>query len=129
MNGHEQVGLFAIGDGGASLERNEGIVLTGVDHVRTEPALQQFAEAATNLQNQVLFLQTIRADGSGVMTAVAGIDDNAADLKTKRADQGTVAAGGRPGFPRIDFGLVVAGSGELPGFGIGSRLRARLAAI
>ena len=101
MDRNEQVGLLLVGDRGASLQRNESVVLAGKDHVSAEAGLQQLAQSPADVEHQIFFLQAIGTDGAGIVSAVAGIDHDPADLQSQGADQRAVAARGRRGFADI----------------------------
>src|SRR5215471_15658323 len=83
MDRDEQVGALLIGDGGAGFERDEGIVLAGVDDFGAEAGLEQFAETAADVENQVFLFYAVGADSAGIVAAVSGIDDNLADLEAE----------------------------------------------
>src|SRR5271156_3416444 len=98
MHRDKQVGLRLIGDGGARLKRDEGVVAAGKDYVRAEALLEQLAEPEGHVENYVFFLNAIRAERARVVASVAGIDHDAANLETKRAHHGAAAVGGGVGF-------------------------------
>ena len=100
MDGDEQVGLMLVGDGGARLQRNERVVVAGVDHVGAQARLQQPAQAQSDVEHQILLHHPVRADGAGVVAAVSGIDHNASDLQSQRRGQAAIARRGRLGFVR-----------------------------
>ena len=95
MDRNEQVGLLLVGDRSASLKRNESVILAGINHVGAQPCLQEFAQAPAHVENQVFFFQAIGTDGAGIVSAVAGIDYDPADLQTQGADQRAISAGRR----------------------------------
>ena len=101
MDRNEQVRLLLVGDRGASLQRNKRVVLAGVNDVGAQSGLQQLAQAAADIEHQILFLQAVGTDGAGIVSAVAGIDHDLADLQSQGADQRAVAAGGRRSFADI----------------------------
>src|SRR5512135_1737046 len=94
MHRDEQVRLLLIGDGGARFKRDEGVVVARVDDVGTEAVLKQLAEAKRDVENEIFFVQAVRADGTGVMPAMTGVNDDASDFEAQRADQQTVAVHG-----------------------------------
>ena len=108
MDGDEQVGLLFIGDGGAGLEGNEGIVVAGVDHLRTHAALKQLAEAQGHVKDELFLGQTVGADGAGIVPAVAGVDHDLANLEPKGADQRLLAVGSGLGFVAGEADLLAA---------------------
>ena len=73
--GNEEVGLVAVGDVGAALQRNEDIFLARVHHFHVGAVvLHEFAESERDIQVDILFL-AIFAAGAGVVSAVARVDD------------------------------------------------------
>src|SRR5579864_804581 len=104
---NKQVGTLLIGDGGAGLERDEGVVFAGVDNLRAQTSLQQFAQFAPDFEYQILFFQAVRPDGSGIVAAMAGIDHDLADLQAESANQRAVAAGGWARFANVGIGGIV----------------------
>lgn len=75
MDGDEEVGLVAVGDVGALFKGNEYVGLAGVDHLDVATVgLDEFAEGECHIEVDVLLLG-ICADGTGVVAAVAGIDN------------------------------------------------------
>ena len=97
MDGQEQVGLLLVGDGRPGLERNEGVVGARVDDFRVQAFLDQPADAQRDVEDQVLFEQALDSFGALVVPAVAGVDDDAADLEAEGAGQGGGAGRGVPG--------------------------------
>ena len=112
VDGDEQIGLMLIGDGGARLQRNEGVVVAGVDDVGAQLALQQPAQAQRDVEHQIFFQQAVGADGSGVVAAVTGIDDDASDLQAESANQRALAVGGGLSLANLRIAriLLVGGS-------------------
>src|SRR2546423_4872554 len=98
MDRDEQVGTLLVGDGGASFERDEGIVFTRENHLGAEARLQKFAQAPPHFKNQIFFLQPVGTDGARVVTAVSWVNDYFSDLQAQGPDQGAVAACGGLGF-------------------------------
>ena len=92
MNADEQVCLCLIRDCRACFERDEGIVVAGIDDIGPKPLLQQFAQSQCHVEDNVLFLNAAGSERTGVMPTVAGINDDAADLQSKCADQGPLAS-------------------------------------
>ena len=80
MQRDEQVGVDLVGDGGPLLEGDERIVVAGHDHLAAELLLEARGEGLGHRQGHVLFQRTAGADRSGVLAAVAGVDDDAQQL-------------------------------------------------
>src|SRR5277367_4048281 len=59
VDGEEEVGLRLVGDGGASFERDERVVRTGVNDLRAKPIMQQFADPQRDIQHDVFFLNAV----------------------------------------------------------------------
>ena len=108
MNRNEQVCLVFVGDGRARFQRDERVVVAGVDHVRAQSRFQQPSQAQRNVEHQVFLQQPIRSDGSGVVSPVSGIDHDAADLQPEGANQAAVAIGRRRGL--VDGWIAALGS-------------------
>src|SRR5271170_2956258 len=106
MDGDEEICLGLVCDGRASLEWDESVIAASEDYVRAESLLEQLAKAQRDIENDILLLNPIGAKRSGVVAAVAGIDDDAADLKAKRAHHGASAVSGRVGFVDTGRGVV-----------------------
>ena len=77
---YKQVGLVLVGHRRARLQRNESIVIAGIDNVGAQSVLQQLAQPQRYIQHQVLFHEPARTDGAGIVTAVAGIHNDLSDL-------------------------------------------------
>src|ERR1700676_2776149 len=101
VDGNKKVRRFLICDRGSSLQRNEGVVLAGVNDFGPKPGSQQFAQSPAHVENQILFLQTVGTDRASIVASVAGIDNDFPNLQSKGADQGTVTASGRLGFADV----------------------------
>lgn len=92
MNRNKQIRFGVIGDGSALFERNESIVLARVNHFRVRQLFFDFAaQAQCNIKAEIFFHQAVRADRSGIVATVAGIDDDAADFQPERAGERTLA--------------------------------------
>ncbi len=100
VNGKEEIGLRLVGDGRSGLQRNEGVVIAGKDDVGAQALLEQLAQAQRDIEHHLLFFNATRSHGAGVMSTMAGIDDDAADLETECAHQGALAGRGRIGLVR-----------------------------
>ena len=75
VDGHEEVGLVAVGNVGASLQRHEHISLSGVDHLHVGTVLlHEFAESQCHVEVDGFLLRE-HAHGTGILSAVSGIDD------------------------------------------------------
>jgi len=103
----EQVCLVLIRDCRARLKRDKGIVVPRVNHVGAQLVLEQLAKAQRDVEDEVLFLEAGRPDGSGIVPPVAGVYDDAADLEPQRADERALAKGGGLGFARGYGGRLV----------------------
>ena len=95
MNGKEEVGLCLVGDRGARLQRNKRVVVTGVDHIGAQPLLQKLAETKRHVENHLFLFNSAGSHSSRVMPAVAGIDDDAANLEAegRTSDRSPAAVG------------------------------------
>ncbi len=105
VDGNKQIGLRAVRDGGALLERHKSVVVARVDHVRAgQLLLDQRSQAQRHVEAQILLHQAVRTDGAGVVAAVAGVDHDAADFQSQSARQRALAVAGgfglRRGFQR-----------------------------
>src|SRR5258708_20025485 len=101
MDRNEQVRLLLVGDRSASLKRNEGVVLASVDHVGAKAGLQQLTQPPADVEHQIFLLEAVGADGAGIVSPVARIDDDPADLQSQGANQRAVAATSGRGFADI----------------------------
>jgi len=110
VDGDEEVSLRFVGDGGAGLEGDEGVVGAGVDDLDAEFVRQQLAEAEGDVEHDVLLFDAVDAERAGVVAAVACVDDDASDLEAERAGERALAVGGEVGFVR-GRGIIVCGSG------------------
>src|SRR6202000_485969 len=93
VDGKEEVGLRLVGDRRTGLQGYEGIVIAGIDGVGSQALLKQLAETQGYVEHHLLFFDSTRSCGAGVVSAVAGIDDDAADLEAKGAYQRSLAGG------------------------------------
>ena len=98
VDGDEEVGLGLVGDRGAGLERDEGVVAAGEDDVRAETLPEQLAEPQRDIEDHILLFDAVGAERAGVMAAVTGIDHDASDLKPESANHRAAAVRGRLGF-------------------------------
>jgi len=113
VDGEEEVGLGLVGDGGAGLKRDKGIVGAGVDDLGAELLVEQRTEAEGDVEDDIFFLQAVDAEGSGVVAAVAGVDDDAVDFEAEGADERGLAGGG------LELGGASRGGGVADGMGVG----------
>ena len=74
MHRDEQISLRQVGDFGPLFEGKISVVLAGINHFRAQTVLDQFTQAAHDIQYDVLFHQTLASHGSQVPAAVAGIE-------------------------------------------------------
>jgi len=88
VDGDEEVGLGLVGDRGACLKRDEGVVAARVDDVGAEALFEQAAETEGNVEDDVFFFDAAGAEGAGVMSAMAGVDDDAVDLEAEGTNHG-----------------------------------------
>ena len=88
MNGNKQVGFGVVGHGGTLFERNEGVVFPRVNDFRAGKFLfDKMAQAKRDVQAKIFLHQAVRPDGSGIVSAMARIDDDAADFQAERAGE------------------------------------------
>src|SRR5215831_9277721 len=106
VDGDEEIGALAVRDGSAGFERDEGIVLAGVDDFSAEPGFELAAKTLGDIKYEVFFEQAIGTDGACVVPSMAGIDNDLADLETERANEGAIAGGGRTSFMDLGPGVV-----------------------
>jgi len=89
MNGHKQISPFLAGNLGTSAQRNE--IIAGTHQFATEALLlaELALQLAGNGQGYMLLIDFfVRADGPGVLAAMAGIDgDDDVALATRRRRQ------------------------------------------
>ncbi len=90
MNRNEEVCLLFVGNGGARLQRDKSIIIAGVNHFRAQTVSSIFAQLQCDIQHQIFFRQAIGPDGAGVVTAMACIHHDLADLQSQRANQRTL---------------------------------------
>src|SRR5262249_51124640 len=88
----EQVGALFIGERGTAFERDKRIVGAGVDDFAAHALGDQGAEALGDVEHELLFHEPVASGGAVVVAAVAGVDHNAGDFESERADEGAVAA-------------------------------------
>src|SRR4051794_30010153 len=89
---NEKIGLFLVSHGGSGFKRGEGVILAREYKIGTQAGLQKFTEAQGHVQDNVFLFNAIGADGPGIMPAMAGIDDDASNLQSKRAYQRAVTS-------------------------------------
>src|SRR5216684_7181922 len=77
MYGDKQIRLRQIRNSGAVIERNVTVIPTRVNYFRTKTALEQFAQALRNLEDQIFFEQSSTPDSPEIPSTMAGIHDNA----------------------------------------------------
>src|ERR1700730_13549743 len=75
MNRNEQVGAGFVGQGRAVAEMDEIIPRAREDRVYAAP-LEFALEPERDLQREVLFQQRRASLGAGIVTAMAGVDDD-----------------------------------------------------
>ena len=79
-----KIRLGIIGNRGAVFEGNEGVVFARVDHFSAgQLLLDQRTEAKRNIQAKILFEKAMRPDCSGVITAMPGVNHDAADFQAE----------------------------------------------
>ena len=91
MNRDEQIRLILVGNGGPRLQRDKGVIPSGVLHFRSQPRLEHLPQPPGDIEDQILLEQPVRPNRARVETAMAGIDHNLSDLQPQGADQGSVA--------------------------------------
>src|SRR4029077_4715498 len=95
MDRNEEVGLGLVGDFRAAFERDESVVVPGKYYIGTRQLqLNDFAQPQRYIEAQVFFHEAGWTNRAGIMSAVSGIDDDAADLESQRACQGMLAVAG-----------------------------------
>ncbi len=77
MDRQEQVGLGFVGDFGAPLQRNERVVGAGENHFASHPFFDQVAQPLGDIQHQVFLAQPARTNRSGIVSAMARVEDDA----------------------------------------------------
>ncbi len=88
----KEIGLRIVRNPRSLLQRDKRIVFARVDHVRARKLLlDQIPQPQRHIEAQIFFHQTVRADRSRVVAAVAGIDHDAADFQSERTRQRAVA--------------------------------------
>src|SRR5438132_6607893 len=101
MNGDEQIRLLLVSDGGTRFQRDEGVVLPRENHLRSHPRLEQLAQALADIQNEVLFFESVRADRARIMPAVAGLNNNPANFDPQGPNPRAVSRPRRLSFPFV----------------------------
>src|ERR1700737_2845546 len=92
VNGDEQIRMGFVSDMRSFFKGNEGVIVTRIDDVGAGQALaNNFSQAQGYVQAQILFHQASRANGSGVVSAVAGIDYDSSDFQSQCASKGRLA--------------------------------------
>ena len=94
VNGKEQVGLLFVGQRGALLEGDEGVVAAGVDDLRAHAVLDEFSQAQGDIQDQLLFQQPLGSFRTLIVATVPGVDDDAPQLEPQRARQRILSRAG-----------------------------------
>jgi hypothetical protein len=74
MDGHEQVGLHALGLLHAFAQRHEEVGVAREQHAHAGLGVEALAQLQRHRQHHVLFLQAGGPDRAGILAAVAGID-------------------------------------------------------
>ena len=87
MNGDEQVGALFIGDGRPFFQGNEGVIAARHHHLAAGVIFQKLLQLQPHIQDNIFLFQTGGSDGSRVVAAVPGIDDDPADFQAQRARQ------------------------------------------
>ena len=80
VDGNEEIGFAFIGHFGAGFERDEVIVVAGVDDFAAEVGGDEFAEAEGDVEDEFLFKEPGGSGGALIVAAMAGVQDNAADF-------------------------------------------------
>src|SRR5271157_6034411 len=83
----DRIGLVLVGDGSTGFQRDEGVIVASEDDVSSHPSLEQPAQAQRHIQHQVLLHQAVRADGPSIVTAMPGVNHDAANLETEGASK------------------------------------------
>ena len=88
-----------IGDGGAFFQGDEGVIAARHDDLATGVLFQKFLQLQPHIQDNLFLFQSGGSDGSRVVAAVPGINDDPADFQAERARQGARAGlGGGSGL-------------------------------
>jgi len=80
VQGDKEVGAAGIGDGGSLFQGKKDILVTGEDNLASQFLFQLFGQSFGYLEDDILLLQA-KGAGAGVLAAMTGIKDNAADAK------------------------------------------------
>ena len=105
MDRDHEIGAPLVGDVRPLLQRNELVLLARVDDLRAHPPGEELAQTLRDVEDHVLLAQSSGPDGSRVMTAVPGIDENAIELESQGSREAVLAVGGsRGGAGRVGCG-------------------------
>ena len=64
VDADEEISLRFVGDGGAGFEWDEGVVGAGVDDLRAEAVVEKFAEAESDVEDNIFFADAADAEGA-----------------------------------------------------------------
>ena len=91
MDRNEHIGLMLVRQSSTLLERNKCIIGPGQDDLRVQSLLEKRLQLACDFKDQILFFQTIPADGTRIMPPMSGVEHDPADLQPKDSGQRPVA--------------------------------------
>ena len=114
MNRNKQIGAGLVGDGGASLERNEGVVLARVNDFRAQPRFKQFAQTASHFEHEIFFFQAVGTDRTGIVATMPRVNYNLADLQPQHPSQRPLSTGRRPSLVNARRRLIFRLAGGQP---------------
>ena len=80
MNRKKQISLGLVGDFGALLQRNEGVIRPRINHLAIHPLFDQCTQSLRDVQHQILFAQSLRANSTCIVPTVPRVKNNPADL-------------------------------------------------
>jgi len=94
MHGDKQIRVRIVGDGGALFERDVAIVAARVHDFRAgKILLNKLAEAEADVEAEIFFEEAVVAGSAGIVTPVAWVDGDAADLEAELAGEGELPRG------------------------------------
>ncbi len=79
VHGEKEVGVVLIGNCRSLIERDDDVVVPGQDHPRLQLRLERGGKPAAERQRRLFLHQPGRTDGTDLLAAVAGVDDDGVD--------------------------------------------------
>ena len=76
MQRDKQIGVFGVGHGRAIFQRDEAVVIAGQNHLYAHFFFKLRGKLPRDSENQIFFRNAADADGSGILAAMARIEDN-----------------------------------------------------